>query len=167
MNLFNTLGARCLAGALALLVCACSPISPQLKRDVNPAITMAQIMKDTRRFEGQTALLGGRIIKTEVKRDQTILEILQLPLDYQDRPDPSGPSEGRFLVAFDQYLDPAIFSEDRLITVVGRVVGTRMGKIGEIEYTYPLLTARGAHLWKEPYGPPAFIFGIGIGGHIH
>ncbi|MEW6326727.1 MAG: Slp family lipoprotein [Thermodesulfobacteriota bacterium] len=163
----HTIGARCLTSALVFFLCACSPISPQLKREVNPAITLARLMKDAQRFKDETVLLGGRIIGTQVKKNQTIIEVLQFPLDYQDRPDPSGSSEGRFLVTLDQYLDPAIFAEDRLITVVGRVAGTKTGKIGGIEYTYPLLAARGVHLWEVLYGPPAFTFGFGIGAHIH
>jgi outer membrane lipoprotein len=52
--------------------------------------------------------------------------------------------------------------------VAGRVLGARTGKVGEIEYTYPLISCLELHLWPqripgpqryEPYpwwywGPP-------------
>ncbi len=169
MNCFNGNRFRLVAGVLALLAfTACSPISAELKRDVNSGVTMALLRQDAAGSKGAKVLLGGRIVGTEVKRDQTILEVLQFPLDFQDRPDPSGASGGRFLTVFDKYLDPAIFSEGRLITIVGRVAGARAGHIGEMEYTYPLLAAEGVHLWSAGgEGSPAFTFGIGVGAHIH
>lgn len=146
------------------LIAACSPISKELKRDVNPAVTMAQLVQNPEKFRGETVLLGGRIINSNVKKNETVLEILHFPLDYQDRPDPSIQSEGRFLVTYDRYLDPAIFAAGRAVTVVGRVAGVQTGYIGPVEYAYPVVAGRTIHLWREQIpGPPAVTFGIGIG----
>lgn len=154
----------CLLGAIALFLCACSPFSSQVKREINPSLTLTEILSDPQRFQGETALMGGRILFTQVKAGETILEVLQFPLDYRDRPKPSNETQGRFLAVFTKYLDPAIFSQGRLITIVGQVAGTKKGRIGEVEYTYPVLLTKNMYLWEpEGSGPPAVTFGIGIG----
>ena len=37
------------------------------------------------------------------------------------------------------YLDPAVYSQGRQVTLAGRVLGTHTDTVGEITYVYPLL----------------------------
>ena len=45
------------------------------------------------------------------------------------------------------YLDPAIYSKGRQVTLAGRVLGTRTDTVGEITYVYPLLACLEVYLW--------------------
>ncbi len=145
---------------------SCGPVlSKQTMSYVDPSISFQELVKDPDRFKGKTVVLGGRIISTNVKTDETWMEILQQPLGSRQRPEDTDESYGRFLVRFSDYRDPAVYSAGRSITVAGQVLGRSIRPLGQIQYSYPALLAREAHLWKiDAYGPePRFTFGLGVG----
>ena len=96
------------------------------------------------------------------------MEVLQQPLDRNQKPTDTDVSYGRFLVRFEGFLDPAIYAGGKNVTVLGEVAGKRVQPLKEMEYTYPVLIPREHHLWKpeDPYSGPSFHIGIGIGGVI-
>ena len=114
---------------------------------------------------GQTVLWGGRVIQAEPKADSTTLEILAFPLRGNQQPDTGRASQGRFLVVYPGYLEPADYSPDRLITVVGKLEEARDGKVGEAMYRYPVLRADDIYLWprQDAAGEPRVQLGVGIG----
>jgi len=128
----------------------CIPAVSKLDREgIETAITLTKVAKDPDGFNGKTVLWGGRIIQTTNKREGTLIEVLQLPLDPSDRPKKVDTSEGRFLVLCAGYLDAVIYREGREITVVGEINGIRRYPIGEAIYAYPFLKAKKVHLWEE------------------
>ncbi len=106
------------------------------------------------------------IINAENREEETVLEILEKPLGWRGRPKPSGEPGGRFMVVFDKFLDKAVYRPNRPVTIVGEVIGTETGLIGEKAYKYPLLSGREIRLWEERgyYVWPRMHIGIGIGG---
>jgi outer membrane lipoprotein len=149
-----------------LAVAACGPIiSKQVMSSVDPNISFQDLIKDPDRFKGKTVVLGGRIINTSVQEKETWIEILQQPLGSRQRPEDTDESHGRFLVRFDDYRDPAVYAPGRSLTVAGQVLGRSIRPIGQIQYSYPVLLAREAHLWRiEDYSAePRFTFGFGVG----
>jgi outer membrane lipoprotein len=92
-------------------------------------------------------MLGGDIVSARNLAEGTLIEVLQKPLDALDRPCDIDHTEGRFMALCGGYLDPAIYSKGRHITLAGRVLGTRSDTIGEITYVYPLLACLEVHLW--------------------
>jgi len=155
------------AAALLALTVSCGPvISKQVMTQVDPNITFPELLKNPERYKGKTVVFGGRIIETSVKPRETWMEILQLPLEYRQKPEDTDISQGRFLVVFPDYRDPAIYSPGRSMTVAGQVVGSEARKIGQVDYVYPVLSAKEAHLWKVEdyyYSQPGFTFGLGVG----
>ncbi|MEW5725363.1 MAG: Slp family lipoprotein, partial [Thermodesulfobacteriota bacterium] len=75
--------------------------------------------------------------------------ILQHPAKPGGRPGDTDVSDGRFLAETPQFLDAAIFEPGRRITVAGRVVGSRSGLVGEVQYQYPVIMVEEVHLWRE------------------
>jgi len=61
------------------------------------------------------------------------------------------PSEGRFLVLADQYLDPHLYQGGKKITVAGELIGETIQSVGEMDYRYPLLSSKQIYLWPEYY----------------
>jgi len=148
---------------------ACAPaISKESLRQADPNITFQLLVKNPDRYTGKVVLLGGQIVTTVVRENETWIEVLQQPLDWQQQPQDTDISYGRFLVRFDGFLDPAVYAVGKRLTVLGEVQGKKVQPLKEMEYTYPVLFAREHHLWKpEGSSGPFFHFGIGIGGMIH
>ena len=93
--------------------------------------------------------------------------MLQLEIGTQDRPTDNDQSQGRFLIRSAEFLDPAIFPQGTLITVVGRLQGSETRLIGEMPYTYPVIDVIEIKKWPPNSDPsPRFHFGIGIGTHF-
>ena len=98
-------------------------------------------------------MLGARNLE-----EGTQIEVLQLPLGDYDQPDgPLESSGGRFLVIDPERRDPAVL-QNRLVTIVGQVIGTKVQKVEEFDYAYPYLSALFVHLWgsanEYDYGAP-------------
>jgi len=147
-------------------IISCGPvISKNVMSYVDPSISFQDLIKNPEKFKGKTVVLGGRIINTSVKPEETWMEILQQPLGSRQNPEDTDVSYGRFLVKFTDYRDPAVYSPGRSITVAGEVLGRQVRPLGQIEYTYPVLLSREAYLWKiESYpAEPHFTFGVGVG----
>jgi outer membrane lipoprotein len=153
---------------LLVLMSACAPVISQTTMGtVDKSISFPALQKNPDVFKGKVVLLGGQIIATTVKADETWIEVLEKPLDYQQRPSDTDQSSGRFLVRFQGFLDPAIYASGRKLTVAGQVDGKEIRPLKEFNYKYPVLTAREHYLWKpgDDYSTPRF--GIGVGGGSH
>jgi len=155
--------------SLVALLSACGPVfSKQSLREVDPAITFQELIKDPQKYSGKVTLLGGRILATTVRGGETWVEVLEQPLDWQQKPEDTDVSHGRFFIRFADFRDPVIYAAGRKITVLGEVQGKIVLPLTGMEYTYPLLLPREHHLWEPESGfGPSFQIGIGIGGVIH
>jgi outer membrane lipoprotein len=147
------------AALTALLVSAagCVPryvVPEPLERQVNRTVSFSQLRQDAARHVGASVVLGGSVLDAKLTPEGTQIEVLQLPLDAADRPSGAPEhSEGRFLLIDPQRTDPAVLQQ-RLVTVVGKVLGARTEKVDEAEYTYPWLSARFIHIWRGSYDYP-------------
>jgi outer membrane lipoprotein len=152
--------------ALLLLVGCAHVISKEVLKEVDKNATFAQVVKEPDAYKGKTVLFGGDIIETKNFADKSVVTVLQRPLDSRDRPATGDVSEGRFIVTTPGFLDPAIYSPGRKITVAGKVVGKEKRPLGEIEYTYPVIEKQGLYLWpaeKPASTEPKVQFGFGVG----
>jgi outer membrane lipoprotein len=152
-----------LAAAIAVLAAAgCAPPFPKdLLASVDRNVPFADLQKDPDQHRGAVLMLGGTIVDTKNQKEGTQIEVLQKPLDGEGRPEPTDATGGRFVVQTKQFLDAAIFHRGRSITVIGEVVGSKMMLLSEVEYRYPVLSAKDLHLWA-PYTGPQFSIGIGV-----
>lgn len=126
----------CTALILLLFASGCAPIiSKELRKQVVREITFKQIIRDPEAYRGRVVLWGGVIIGARNLKEGTLIEILQKPVDTSGRPKDVDDSDGRFLALYDGYLDVAIYSRGREVTVAGEIKGKRALPLGEIEYT--------------------------------
>jgi outer membrane lipoprotein len=139
-----------LVGIMALLGMGCAhAISESLRAQAEPSVPFAQLRANPEAYKEQTVILGGEILSTENLQQGTRLEVLQKSLDHSEAPMRTDDTGGRFMALCSDYLDPAVYSQGRRVTVAGRVLGSYTGKIGEVVYVYPLIACQEVHLWPR------------------
>ncbi len=118
---------------------------------------------------------GGEILDVTPGENQTCFEILSHELDVSGRPRESRETDGRFIACDDGFYDPAVYSKERELTVVGTLTEPETRKIGEHDYLYPRLRIEKLYLWPQlsafqryPYydpfwGFPYSRYGYGFG----
>jgi len=126
-----------------------SVISPHVRSEAVPELTLREVLVSPERHEGKVVIWSGTLLEARNTPEGTLLKVLQKPADYQGRPRFTDESEGRFLALERRYLDPAIYAQGRAVTVAGKIVGRQVQPQGDIEYTYPLLEVKELHLWPE------------------
>jgi outer membrane lipoprotein len=128
---------------------------------VDRELTYTALASRPDEFKGKTVLLGGTIVQTVPKAEETEIEVVQKQTSASGEPRLTDTSEGRYLVVVDRFLDPSIYGAGRDITVAGEVRGSVLRRLGEIDYRYPVIAARELYLWKKPAPPPAYPYPYG------
>ncbi len=90
-----------------------------------------------------------------------IIEVVEKELDYHGRPKYSDETYGRCIVLHDGFLNTAIFSTGRYITVAGEVIGNKIQPLGKINYSCLFIKSRELYLVQPGERFPVN-FGIGI-----
>ena len=147
---------------LAIVAIGCAPpFSKELLDKLDKNVPFPALQKEPEKYAGKLMMIGGTIVATKNLKEGSQLEVLQKPLDGEGRPALTDETGGRFLVFTQEYLDAAVYQRGRSISIIGEVAGSKTQPLGEIEYRYPVLTAKELHLWA-PYSGPRFSVGVGV-----
>lgn len=156
---------------MLVLVTACTTqrvIPDTLEPLVDRAVTFRDVMDVPESHLGKIVVFGGEVLKAKRLKEGTQIELLQLPLDKQERPIlDRQQSQGRFLAIQQEFLDPATIVAGTKMTIVGELSKTKVEHLDDVEYRYPVLIVKHMHTWTEPsssYARPQPGFSIGIGG---
>jgi outer membrane lipoprotein len=146
----------------SLLGGGCAPtFSRELLSQVNTSITFGELQAGPERYQGEWVMLGGVIIDTRNTAQGTSVEVLQRPLDRRGRPRETDDTGGRFMIESEQFLDAAVYQRGKQLSVVGQVSGQTVRPLGEMQYRYPVVTAKELRLWERRTSPQ-FSFGVGV-----
>lgn len=143
----NRLGVVMLSTTL-LAGCA-SQIPEQIRNVPASSPSVSEARAGTERLVGARVRWGGTIASVENRESQTWIEIVARELQEDGRPSQGDHSQGRFLARFQGFLDPAIYSKGRQITVVGSLNGQQTRAIDKYEYTYPVVNVESHYLWDK------------------
>jgi len=138
--------------AAALLGCASSPISKQVRGEVQKNLTFPMVLKDPTAYKGSIILWGGSIIETVTVPEGSEIYVLQTPLDYVEMPEAARYSEGRFIARSSVFLDPEIYKNGKKITLAGEITGQENHPLGKANYAYPVVQIKEIHLWSDKRG---------------
>lgn len=131
-----------------LFTAACAPvISKELRDQVAKELSFKEVLQNPEAYKGNLVVWGGVIIRAENQKEGTLLEVLQKPTDREGRPKDVDHSDGRFLAIHEEFLDVAIYSHGREVTIAGEIKEKRVLPLGEIQYAYPLISVKEIHLW--------------------
>lgn len=130
------------------LLAGCATGVPQALRFTPPdAINLPMAVHDADTYRERQVRWGGTIVEIKNQSHATTLEILSRPLTKSTRPDLQGQSEGRFIVQYAGFLDPAIYDQNREVTVVGQLDGVTSRLIGDYHYNFPIVRATTVYVW--------------------
>jgi len=151
-----------LFATMFLHACATSPNFDTT--GIDTSMTPKRAADDGQTMQGEPVLWGGVVIHSTNLKDSTQLEILAYPLDSNQRPNRDQEPLGRFLAVHEGYLETTDYAQGRLITVRGTFGDKRIGKVGEAEYTYPVVNINQLHLWSKQSAStePQVQFGFGL-----
>lgn len=141
---------------IALTMSGCAIVPQQIDvDDTSSLINFEQISQqpnkapDTATQHDKKARWGGKIVSVQNKKEVSEIEIVFFPENRFGKPQTGSPSVGRFKAVVTGFIDPLVFEQGRLITIVGQVSDSQTGVIGEQEYIYPTLNAKGYYMWKD------------------
>ena len=158
--------------ALIVLLTGCSSqrvIPESLEPLVDRAVGFREIVTAPESYQGKMVVLGGEVLKAKRLKEGTQIELLQLPLNKDERPIlDRQQSQGRFLALQKEFLDPATIVEGSKMTIVGEVTGAKTDSLDDVEYRYPVVIVKHLHTWpaqsQDYVIQPRPRFSIGIGG---
>lgn len=150
--------------ALALVACAPAPIYQNVPNAV--IVTPGQVAQSPERYAGNAVIWGGRIVQVANFTDHSEVELLAYPLDSSQRPKANDSGGGRFIAVMPGYVEPLDYPPGALMTVSGKLNGSRAGKVGEADYVFPLVGVAQSHVWtpaEMQKGRNNIQFGVGLG----
>jgi outer membrane lipoprotein len=137
-----------LLGVILIAGCA-SPVPEMIRTFPSSGPTVSQVKGDIGRFVGTRVRWGGSIAVVDNRPSRTSIEIVARPLEKNGRPVVDDVSRGRFRAQIGGFLDPAIYAEDRLLTVVGTIQGEVTRAIGDYQYRFPVVAVESYYLWEQ------------------
>jgi starvation-inducible outer membrane lipoprotein len=130
-----------LLGLFAALA-GCGPaISPAIQHEAGPQVGFAELAAHPDRYQGQTGILGGKVVQVQSLGPGSLLSVDQHDLDSQLFPSGAA-SGGTFLVESDEQLSPSKYQPGSIVTVAGVVAGQKNSLL--------LLKSRQIHYWEGP-----------------
>lgn len=137
-----------LLGLAALLGGCATTVPNAVRTPPAPDLSVAQARENTNAHIGKRVRWGGTIARVDNREATTDLEIVARELERNGRPQQSDRSAGRFIARVAGFLDPAVYSEGRQVTVAGTVSEEINGRIGEHKYRYPVVKTDTVYLWE-------------------
>ena len=153
--------------------CSSSDVIPEsLEPQIDKSLTFDQVIASPDSYRGRTFVVGGEVLKAKRLKEGTQIEVLQLPLDDDQRPvSQRTESQGRLLAMDSQFTDPATLPDGTPVTMVAEVTGVTTERLDEAEYRYPTMEIKHLYVWKDdPQSYPrrgpsvGFFGGVGFGG---
>jgi outer membrane lipoprotein len=154
------MGFRFIWTSLALIgiITGCAVMPKEMTHEAAPQRPFREMVEQSERFIGRTVIFGGYVVSVENMKNGTKIEALQAPLGVGQQPKAKDLSEGRLIVEHDGFLDPEIYTKDRVITVGGIMSGSSKTDQSQLPYPYIRLRAQKLHLWPivEPQSVDPF-----------
>ncbi len=156
---------RLLGICVIFLILGCATgISQKARSQVTYNGSFAELQTAADEHMGEIVMLGGKVIETKGYPAFSEITVLQLPFGKKDRPQDGDRSDGRYLIRSEQFLDPAVYRQGSLLTVVGKLSGSEVRSIGEFQYVYPIVEGIEIKRWPQARKTfPSVHFGIGVG----
>ncbi len=138
---------------IVLIIFLFSCYAPVFKSEkIESAITdisFEELRQNQEQYREKIFLIGGMVVNIKNTDKGSIIEALFTPVDSKGYIIDEENLNRRFLATTESFLDPIIYKSGRFITILAFFEGTEKGRIGDIEYTYPVFRIKDIHLWRK------------------
>jgi outer membrane lipoprotein len=140
---------------LSIFIFSCAPvISEEIRGGADTSLTFKEVAQSPDTYKGKIVLWGGEIIQTLPQGDgTTLIEVLEWPLGWTERPRRTVSFQGKFLVLLKGPLDSSHYRKEVRVTVAGEIQGSMQGEeiksVSDPTYRYPLLLSKEVHVWEH------------------
>ena len=148
---------------LCLLLSACSNLPPAIEDAPLYDLSYVEAAQNMAKYKNAPVRWGGMIVEVENEQNFSVLQVLYYPLNSYGRPQTSQDNVGRFLIKSAQFLDPAIYAKNSLVTVAGTLNGMSERTIGKKVMQLPEVASNTLYLWPV-YEPVSTYGGFGYSG---
>lgn len=132
-----------------IFITACATQIPKPVREPVQKLSLVEAQATYPKSIGTHVRWGGTIANVENNETETLVEIVERPLDSDSRPIQNDQSNGRFLARIDGFIDPAVYAQGREITIIGTVEAPITRAIGKRPYSFVVVNASGYYLWPK------------------
>ncbi len=149
MNRIRTLP-YLLETTLLIMICGCAySISQEMRAKANPDLTYSVVARDPLLYKGATIIWGGIVIQVQNQPRQTVLTILETPLDNRGIPKDEVYGRGRFIAQVPEDLDQKAYGGGKKVILAGDIVGEETKQIGGTQYRYPVVLVKELHQFNQ------------------
>jgi len=135
-----------------IVVCGCAyPISQEMREKADPDLTYPVVERNPLSYKGATVIWGGVVINEQNQSRQTVLTILETPLNYNGIPEDGVYNRGRFIarIAVGEDQPPKDFGERKKIILAGEIVGDETRQVDGTRLSYPVVKVKEFHLFPR------------------
>ncbi len=133
---------------VSALLSACASLPETLTTSNENVITDFQVWLNSPLEPPQEVRLGGVIAKVTNQRDQTRIEVVNMPISRSGRPDLNSEPAGRYVAYIEGYVEPLSFAKGRLVTFLGVTQGEEEGLVGRYPMMFRVMKVTGSYLWR-------------------
>ena len=134
---------------LPIFLFSCSSLPKTIQDPPNADLQLVQVLGQIDDYVNRAVRWGGKIITVNNDDQQSLIQVVQFPLNGFGEPIVGKTSQGRFLIQSKQFLDPEIFKPGRLATFSG-IIHAQQQKIVDKKTLYlPVIQLHEMHLWSE------------------
>jgi outer membrane lipoprotein len=137
---------------LLIVVCGCAyPISQEMREKADPDLTYPVVARNPLAYRGATVIWGGVVIGEQNQSRQTVLTILETPLDYRGIPEDAVYNRGRFIarIAVGEDQAPKDYGGRKKIILAGDIVGDETRQVNGTQLRYPVVQVKELHLFPR------------------
>lgn len=119
---------------------------PEVNDQALPPIPFDVLINDVNKYMGDTVIVGGHVVSVDNQANITKIIAVQTPLGVGQKPKIKDTSQGRLVLVYNGFIDPEVYTKDRLITAGGKITGSS-ALDRQPDYPYLQVEVGNIHLW--------------------
>jgi outer membrane lipoprotein len=127
----------------------CAGVSSGIKAQGAELVAFQALEQNPGQYQGKTVILGGYVLEIRDLGGNTLISVLQAPLDFRYQPKSKDLSQGRFVTLYNGTLDSTAYTPGRQITLRGTVARAAKETVESCPSPCIQIHSEAIHLWED------------------